>query len=190
MKLRQTTLGLALAAGLVLGSSGCNSDDQAAPPASDIPSATPTPATPPMPTADPTTLAKDKALADYEAYAAFRSRGLLSNDPAYPYEQAMTGNALQAAKSVTTGMNLSGRKFTGSYKYLSGSVVALDLKAKPATATVKACVDDAVVLRDKTGKVLTSPPAKVSTNDKLVLVGAKWKVTETATLPASAAGCA
>ena len=87
----------------------------------------------------------------------------------------MTGNALQAAKSVTTGMNLSGRKFTGSYKYLSGSVVALDLKAKPATATIKACVDDAVVLRDKTGKALTSPSGKGLYERQ---TGARWREVE------------
>jgi hypothetical protein len=189
MPLRRTLLGSIVATGLLIGLTSCGSDDDASrsTPVSNTPSS-PTSTAPTSTPVDPTATAKAKVLADYQAYVTFRVRGLVSNDPTYPYGQVMTGNALQATKSVTTGMQLSGRKFSGSYTYIKGSVVALNLKAKPATATVQACATDAVMLKDKTGKALTSP-AKVSTNDRLVLVAGRWKVTETTTLDEHGEGC-
>jgi hypothetical protein len=192
MQLRRTLFGLVVAAGLLFSLAGCGGTDHGTQPTpvSDTPS--PTVSTIPTPTptpAGPVAAAKAKAIADYKNYVAFQSRGFVSNDPAYPYEQVMTGNALQAMKSVVGGMNLAGSKYSGSTTFLKGSVVALNLKAKPATATVQACVQDALVLKNKKGKTLTEPPAKVSTNDRLVLVGTKWKVTETTTYDAHAAGC-
>jgi hypothetical protein len=188
MSLRRTLLGSIIATGLILGLTGCGGDDHASQPTpvSDTPAPTASTSTPTP--VDTTATAKAKVLADYQAYVAFFARGLVSNNPTYPYEQMMTGNALKATKSVTTGMQISGRKFSGTYKYLKGSVVALNLKAKPATATVQACAMDSVILRDKKGKALTSP-AKVATNDRLVLTGGRWKVTETTTLDEHGEGC-
>jgi hypothetical protein len=189
MPLRRTLVGSIVATGLIIGLTSCGSDDDASrsTPVSNTPSS-PTSTAPTSTPVDPTATAKAKVLADYQAYVAFFARGLVSNNPTYPYEQMMTGNALKATKSVTTGMQISGRKFSGTYKYLKGSVTALNLKAKPATATVQACAMDSVILRDKKGKALTSP-AKVATNDRLVLTGGRWKVTETTTLDEHGEGC-
>ncbi|MDX6250231.1 MAG: hypothetical protein QOF10_3591 [Kribbellaceae bacterium] len=192
MQLRRTVFGSVIATGLILGLTGCGGNDQATQPTpvSDTPS--PTMSTPPTPTptpVDPVAAAKVKVLADYKNYVAFQTRGVVTNDPVYPYEQVMTGNALRSMKSVVTGMNMMGRKYSGSLTFLKGSVVALNLKAKPATATVQACEMDALVVKDKKGKTLTAPPAKVSTDDRLVLVGGRWKVTETTTLDEHSEGC-
>jgi hypothetical protein len=190
MQRRRTVFGSVIATGLILGLSSCGGNDHATQPTpvSDTPS--PTVSTVPTPTpVDPVVAAKAKILADYKNYVAFRTRGFLSNDPVYPYEQVMTGNALQAMKSVMTGMNMMGRKYSGSLTFLKGSVVALNLKTRPATATVQACSMDALVLKDKKGKRLTGAPAKVSTDDRLVLVGKLWKVTETTTYDEHSEGC-
>jgi hypothetical protein len=192
MQLRRTLLSAAITTALVLGLSGCGSKDDATqqPSVSDTPSPTAPTVSKSTPTpVDPVVAAKATVLADYKSFTVFRTRGFLSNDPVYPFEQAMTGNALKAMKSVMTGMNMLGRKYTGNLTFLKGSVVVLNLKAKPATATVQACAMDALVLRDKKGKALTGAPAKVSTNDKMVLVGKLWKVTETTTYDQNSAGC-
>ena len=131
MTLRQTALGLAVASGLLVGMSACGGDDKTAT-ASDLPTSVPTDASAsatPTPV-DPTAAAKAKVLKDYQEFLDVRARGLLSNSPGYPYEQVMTGNALQTAKSYVGGMALINAKFSGSYKYLQGSVVALNLKAQ------------------------------------------------------------
>jgi hypothetical protein len=191
MTFRRAVLSLTMTAALIAVVTGCGGSDQTSPPVTDTPSST-TPAPTPTPTptpVDPTVAAKKKILADYAAYATFSANGLLSNRPTFPYEQRMTGNALQAIKSVTAGMEMTGRRFTGSYKYLKGTVVALNLKTEPATATVRGCAYDAIVLRDKKGKVLTDPPSKTSTKDQLVLIGQRWMVTETQTLDAADGGC-
>ncbi len=189
MTLRQTALGLAVASGLLVGMSACGGDDKTAT-ASDLPTSVPTDASAsatPTPV-DPTAAAKVKVLKDYQEFLDVRARGLLSNSPGYPYEQVMTGNALQTAKSYVGGMALINAKFSGSYKYLQGSVVALNLKGKPATATVRACAMDSIILTSKAGKA-QNEAAKVSTDDDLVLTGGKWKVTETATLDDTGEGC-
>jgi hypothetical protein len=190
MPLRQTLLGAIVAAGLIFGLSACGDGEKAAgpTPVSDTPSPTATPTPTPTPV-DPIVAAKAKIIADYKNYVAVRSRGLASNNPTYPYDQAMTGNALQAMKSVAAGNQMIGRKASGSVTYLKGTVTALNLKTKPASATVQACIMDKLVLKDKKGKVLTDPPAKISTSDKLVLVGTQWKITETASEDAAGAGC-
>jgi hypothetical protein len=190
MPLRQKLLGAIVATGLVLGLSACGGDDKptGSTPISTAPSPTATPTPTPTPV-DPTVAAKAKIMADYETYVAFRARGFASNNPTYPYEQMMAGNALQAMKSVTAGMQMVGRKYSGTMIYLKGSVAVLNLKAKPATATVQACVMDNLVLKDKKGKALTKGPAKVATDDKLVQVGTQWKVTETTTYSDASAGC-
>jgi hypothetical protein len=190
MPLRQRLLGAIVATGLVLGLSACGGDDKATGlPESTASSSAAAPTPTPTPV-DPAVAAKAKIMADYETYVAFRARGFASNNPTYPYEQMMAGNALQAMKSVTAGMQMVGRKYSGTMTYLKGSVAVLNLKAKPATATVQACVMDKLVLKDKNGKALTKGPAKVATDDELVLVGTQWKVTETTTYSDTSAGCA
>jgi hypothetical protein len=192
MQLRRTALGTVIAAGLILSLSSCGGKDHATQPApvSDTPAPTVSAASTPTPkSVDPVAAAKAHAMTDYRNYIAFQSRGFVTNHPTYPYEQVMTGNALQAMKSFVGGMNLAGSKFSGSLTFLKGSVVALNLKAKPATATVQACLKDALVLKNKRGKTMSSPPQRVSTNDRLVLVGKLWKVTETTTYDAHSAGC-
>lgn len=187
MPLRQKLLGAIVATGLVLSLSACGGDDK---PSGSVPATTPLPTPTPTPTpVDPSVAAKTKIIADYKNYVAFQSRGVVSNHATYPYDQVMTGNALQAIKSVTAGMEMIGRKYSGSLTFLKGSVVALNLKTKPATATVQACEMDALVLKDKKGKTLSKGPRKVATNDKLVLVGSRWMVTETTTLSEASAGC-
>jgi hypothetical protein len=104
MQRRRTVFGSVIATGLILGLSSCGGNDHATQPTpvSDTPS--PTVSTVPTPTpVDPVVAAKAKILADYKNYVAFRTRGFLSNDPVYPYEQVMTGNALQAMKSFVAG---------------------------------------------------------------------------------------
>lgn len=190
MPLCQKLLGAIVATGLILGLSACGGDDKptGSTPVSTtpLPSATPTPTPTPV---DPTVAAKAKIVTDYQNYIAARSRGLVSNNPTYPYDQVMTGNALQAMKSVTAGNQMIGRKYSGSVTYLKGTVTALNLKTKPATATVQACITDKLVLKDKKGKTLTGPPSNLSTSDKLALVGTQWKITETASEDASGPGC-
>lgn len=189
MTLRQTALGLAVAGGLLVGMSACGGDDKTTSadelptsvPTSAPPSATPTPA-------DPTAAAKAEVLKDYQEFLAFRARGMVSNSATFPYEQMMTGNALRAAKSYVGGMASVGSRFSGSYKYLKGSVVAVNLKAEPATASVQACAMDSLILTDKSGKQLTEA-TKVATDDKLVLTGGRWKVTETFSGEPTGEGC-
>jgi hypothetical protein len=182
MPLRRTTFGTVVATGLILGLSGCGGHDQAAPSANDtplLPVSTPIPTPTPTPTVDPTAAAKAKVLADYRHFTSVSGQGWLSNKPSYPYEQVMTGEALSAQKAVVTGADLIGTKYSGSLKFIKGSVVALDLKAKPATATVRACVHDALVAKTKAGKTVSPPPAYVSREDRMVLVAGRWKATDT-----------
>lgn len=128
-------------------------------------------------------------MADYKNFVATRSRGIVTNDPTFPYEQIMTGNALSATKSVATGANMIGTKYSGSVRFIKGEVVALDLKAKPATATVQACVFDGLSTKSKSGKV-TSSSTEVSREDRMVLVDGIWKATETKSLSKESPGCA
>lgn len=189
MTLRQTALGLAVAGGLLVGMTACGGDGKT-PTASDLPTSVPT-STPPKATptpVDPTAVAKAEVLKDYQEFLAFRARGMVSNNAVFPYEQMMTGNALRAARSYVGAMATVGSKFSGSYKYLKGSVVAVNLKAKPATASVQACAMDSLILTNKSGKQLTEP-AKVATDDKLILTGGRWKVTETFSGEPTGEGC-
>lgn len=175
MTFRRAVVSLTITAALTVGITGCSGNDQTSPPVTDTPSST-TPTPTPV---DPTAAAKAKVLADYAVATNFRAQGMLSNQPTYPYQRWLTGNALQTAKSVGSGMQLSGRKYTGSFKYLKGTVAALNLKTKPATATVEGCVYSGIVLRDKKGTVVSDPPSNLTTNDQLVLIGQRWMVTET-----------
>jgi hypothetical protein len=180
MPLRRTAFGTVVATGLILGLSSCGGHDQAAPSADDtplVPVSTPTPT--PTKTVDPTAAAKAKVLADYQRFTSVRGQGWLSNKPSYPYEEVMTGEALSAQKAVVTGADLIGTKYSGSLKFIKGSVVALNLKAKPATATVRSCVRDALVAKTKAGKTISAPPSYVSREDRMVLVAGRWKATDT-----------
>jgi hypothetical protein len=144
----------------------------------------------PTPTAaDPVTAAKAKVMADYKDFVATRSRGFVSNNPTFPYEQAMTGNALAAMKAVVTGAHEIGTRYSGGLRFIKGEVAALNLKATPATATVRACVFDGLKATSKSGKV-TSSSMEVSKEDRLVLVGGRWKAIETKTLSKGEPGCA
>jgi hypothetical protein len=188
MPLRQKLLGAIVATGLVFSLSACGGDDE--PTGSTPISTTPSPTVTPTPTpVDPTVAAKAKVIADYKNYIAFRGRGFVSNNPTYPYDQVMTGNALQADKSIASGNQMIGRKYSGSVTFLKATVTALNLKTKPATATVQGCITDALVLKDKQGKVLTDPPSNLSTSDKLIFVSNRWKITETSSEGASGPGC-
>jgi hypothetical protein len=194
MLLRRTLLGSVVAAGLILGLTGCGGDDQASQPTplSDTPSATPfspTPSVTPRP-ADPTVAAKAKVLSDYQTFVATRARGFISNSPTFPYEDVMIGEALQAQKAGMTGAYEIGTKYSGSARFLRARVVSLNLQAKPATAKVQACILDSLASTSKSGKKQGGTPQEVSTDDQMALVGGKWKASVTKTLDKAAAGCA
>ncbi|MFB6721203.1 hypothetical protein ACFCV3_13620 [Kribbella sp. NPDC056345] len=186
MKIRQTVCSTTLALGLLLGTTACGSDTKTQPPA-EQPRVAPT--TPKPTPVDPTVAAKAKVLADYKLFIDTQSRGFVSNSPTFPYEQVMTGNALAAAKSVMAGAQMAGLKYSGSARFLKGEVSALNLKAKPATATVRACIFDGLKSTSKRGKV-TSLQDKLSREDQMVLVDGRWKASETKGLDKSQEGCA
>ncbi|WP_165952841.1 hypothetical protein, partial [Kribbella albertanoniae] len=146
------------------------------------PKPTPTPV-------DPTVAAKAKVLADYKRFIDIKARGYVSNIPTFPYEQVMTGDALAATKSVVAGAELAGIKYSGASRFLRGEVTALNLKAKPATATVQACVFDGLKSTSKRGKV-TSLQDELSREDQMVLLDGHWKATETNAFDKSKGGCA
>jgi hypothetical protein len=176
MPLRRTAFATVVATALILGLSGCGGHDQAAPPATDtplLPVSTPTP----TPTLDRTAAAKAKVLADYKNYVAVWTKGKVSGDPAYPYDQVMTGEALRLTKAVAAADDLRGIKASGGVKYLYGSVVALNLSAKPATARVESCEADQINGVDKKGRQVYRPVGQVSSDTNLALVSGRWKVT-------------
>jgi hypothetical protein len=191
MPLGRALVGSVVAAGVLLGLSACGSDEKATPLSSDTPSPTPSsPTASPTPTpVDPTLAVKAKIMADYKNSIATQSHGIVSNNPAFPYEQVMTGNALASIKAVMTGSYNIGTKYTGGVRFIKGKVTALNLKATPATATVQACVFDGLKATSKRGKV-TSASTEVSRHDRMVLIGGRWKATETTTLEKGAPGCA
>lgn len=167
---------------LLLALSACGGNDatQAASQTSVLPTATPSPTPTAKPTVDPTTAAKARILADYAYFYAFYIKGALHGGVSYPYEQVMTGGALSAFKSfIAATKGLRGARFTGSAPFLGSEVTALDLRAKPATATVVACVIDNVTGTDKAGKRIFSPPGKVSRVDKVQLIKGRWMVFST-----------
>lgn len=184
--------GMALAIGLVLGVVGCSGDDTS-PQSADTPSAA-TSSTPVTPSAtqsqDASSAAKVKALADYKYFVAVWTKGRTSGNPAYPYDQVMTGKALQMTKSVATADDLRGIKATGTVTFLRGSVVALDLKAKPATATVRSCELDRMSGVDKKGTQVYRPGGEVSTETTMALVGNRWKVSNKAVSGKDEGACA
>jgi hypothetical protein len=183
MTLRRTMFGMAMTAALTAGITGCGGAQSSLPELDTASSTTPGPT--PAPTTAPA--ATTKVLADYKYFFAFRSRGIVSNDAAYPFEKVMTGKALQTAKSMAGFAYLSGRRYSGSYKYLSASVATVDLKAH--AATVKGCAYDGLVLTLKNGKK-QSTPGTVATTARLVLVGTRWMVTDTGISDAGSGGCA
>jgi len=190
MQLRRTLLSAAITTALILGLSSCGSKDDATqqPPASDTPASTPTPTTTPTPV-DPTAAAKAKVLADYQTFVATRTRGFLSNSPTFPYEDVMTGEALQAQKAGMTGAYDIGTKYSGTARFIKAHVVSLNLQAKPATAKVQACILDSLASTSKSGKKTGGTPQEVATDDQMVLVGGKWKTSINRTLDKTAAGC-
>jgi hypothetical protein len=128
-------------------------------------------------------------MADYKFSIATQSRGIVSNSATFPYEQVLTGNALSKLRSVVTAAQMAGTKYSGGVRFVKGEVAALNLKAKPATATVQACVYDGLKATSKTGKVTTSA-VEVSRQEQLVLVGGRWKPTEVKSLKKTEPGCA
>jgi hypothetical protein len=134
--------------------------------------------------------AKAKVLADYRTFVATRARGFVSNSPTFPYEDVMTGEALQAQKAGMTGAYEIGTKYSGSARFLRARVLSLNLQAKPATAKVQACILDSLASTSKSGKKQGGTPQEVSTDDQMVLVGGRWKTSVTKTLDKAAAGCA
>jgi hypothetical protein len=190
MPLCHKLVGTIVATGLVFGLSACGSDDNATQPAPVSSTPPPTASPTPTPTAvDPTVAVKAKIMTDYKNFVATRSRGIVTNDPTFPYEQIMVGKALAATKSVATGANMIGTKYSGSVRFIKGEVVTLDLKAKPSTATVQSCVFDGLSTTSKSGKV-TSSSTEVSRQDQMVLAGGTWKATETKSLSKESPGCA
>ncbi|MDX3007073.1 hypothetical protein PWY87_35755 [Kribbella solani] len=196
MSSARTLSGAVLAACLVAGLAGCGGQadkDKAAetPQTPLLPASAPPSSAKPTPKpVDPTTAAKAKIMADYKTYVGWRSAGVVSNRPSYPFEQYMTGNSLQVVKSLMGGMYLIGTKYGGSMTFVKGRVAAVNLKAKPATATVYGCVIDDLTATNKQGKVRRSGGSQMSTRDQLVLVGGRWKVTETQTNTPESPGCA
>lgn len=188
MRIRQIVCSATMAFGLLLGATACGGDDKAQPPA-EQPNPTPTAPKPTPTPVDPTAAAKAKIMADYKVFIDTKTRGFLSNHPTFPYEQVMTGNALAATKSVVAGAELMGMKYSGSAKFLRGRVSKLNLKAKPATATVESCIFDGLKATSKRGKVTTLQD-EVSREDQMVLIDGHWKATETAGLDKSTGGCA
>ncbi|HET6759535.1 MAG TPA: hypothetical protein VFH20_09685 [Propionibacteriaceae bacterium] len=183
-----------LAAGMVAGLGACGGQADSVSQSSEtplVPTTPPRPSVSPSPSpVDPTAATNAKIMADYKVYVARRSSGTVTNRPTYPYEEFMTGNALSVLKSSVTGQYLIGTKFGGSLRFVKGRVAALNLKAKPATATVYGCVIDDLTATTKKGKVTRSGGIRMSTHDKLVLVGGKWKVTETQSNDSGEPGCA
>ncbi|MDX3007061.1 hypothetical protein PWY87_35695 [Kribbella solani] len=196
MSSARTLSGAVLAACLVAGLAGCGGQadkDKAAetPQTPLLPASAPPSSAKPTPKpVDPTTAAKTKIMADYKAYIADRSHGTVTNKPSYPYEKFMTGNALSALKSSVGGMYLIESKFGGSITFIKGRVAVINLKAKPATATVYACVIDDLTLTSKKGEVRKSGGIRLSNHDQVVLIGGRWKVTETQTNKPQDPGCA
>jgi hypothetical protein len=187
MTIRRTVFGVALATASLLAISSCGGEDKP-PQTVGTPSATSSTPTPTPTPVDPTVVAKAKVLADYKNFIAVRSKGITSNDPTFAYDQVMTGVALAATKSVASGSQMIGTKYSGSVRFIKGQVVSLNLKAKPATATVHACVFDSLSSRTKSGKVNTAS-TEVSRQDQMVLIGNRWKASFTKSLSKDAPGC-
>jgi hypothetical protein len=190
MQLRRTVFGSVIATGLILGLSGCGGNDHATQPTpvSDTPPPTASPLATPTPV-DPEAAAKAKVMADYKTYIAARSRGIASNNPTFPYDQVMTGNALSAIRSVVTGSQMAGTKYSGGIRFVKGKVASLNISAKPATAIVQACIYDGLKATSKSGKVASSS-IETSSEDHLVLIDGRWKATETKSLDKTEPGCA
>lgn len=194
MSLARTLSSAALAAVLVasLGACGGQADTAVQSPETPlVPTSAPPSSVTPSPTpVDPTIAVKSKIMADFQAYVAGSSRGMSTNHPTYPYDQFMTGNALTVMKSLVTGAYLIGTKYGGSIRFVKGHVAALNLKSKPATATVYGCIIDDLTATTKKGKVTKSGGIRLSAHDQLVLIGGKWKVTETESHDSGEPGCA
>lgn len=191
MRQRRVACGL-LAILSVLGLVGCGGQgDTSATSTTTTPQSTtslPSPAKPSTPT-NTTAAVKAKIMADYRLSIATQSRGIVSNSPSFPYGQVLTGNALSTLKSTMTGAYVAGTKYSGGFRFVKGEVIAMNLKAKPATATVQSCVFDALKATSKSGAVQSSS-TKVSREDELVLVGSRWKITESESFDKTEPGCA
>ena len=190
MPLRRTVFGWVVSAALVVGVTGCGGSDEVTPkPVSGTPPVSPSSPTRSKPV-DPTTVAKSRALADYQYFVAFWTKGKLSGNPTYPYDQVMTGEALQLTNSVATADELRGITASGSVKYLRGSVVALNLSAKPSIARVQSCELDQITGVDKKGGQVYRPVGEVSSDTTLTLVGGRWKVSRKAVSGKEDGACA
>jgi hypothetical protein len=167
----------AAAIGLLLTAASCGGGNDRAEAASDTPiiPTTPVAATTATPTADPTAAAKAKVLADYSRFFAVNQKGLRDGGVSYPYEQIMVEPALGAAKRYQAYVKgVRGARVSGSSKLLEARISASDLFGKQPTATVIACAMDNLKAVDKFGKVLASPPGKISRLDKFKLVKGRW----------------
>lgn len=180
--------------GLALLVEGCGGSDKADP-ATSLPTMTPSATTPsvaPTPTlVDPSTAAKTKVLAAYERYLNLFHQGLVKGGPNFRLEPVMTGEALAAAQSYFTfHKGFRQNRFSGTAKLVSSKVTAINLQAKPATATVSACIDEKFTGTNKSGKRFAAPAGMIFKRDKLKLVGGRWLVYETDGIVATGTTCA
>lgn len=182
----------AAAIGLLLTLGACGGGDKPAAasnetpliPSITAPTATPSATRKPTPV-DPTTAARGQVLAAYPVFYATLMGGLRDGGVAYRYDAVMVGAALEAAHSnqqILKGFRRM--KVTGTWQLLEARVSAIDLAAKPATATVTACVIDNLTGVDKNGKV-TKPGGKISRRDMLKVVKGRWMVYSTQSLEKS-----
>lgn len=190
MPLRRTLLGSIVATGLILGIGGCGGEGKT-PQTADTPSVTSsTTSATPTPSEDPTAAARAKVLADFQQYVLVWSKGKTTGGATYPYEQVMTGQALKVTKSVASADHLRGIRATGSVTFVRGSVVALNLRAKPSTARVQGCLLDQISGTDKKGTKVYKPTGKVSADVTLNLVDTTWKVASTGLTEKGVDACA
>lgn len=179
---RYGTTAAALGLLLLLGACGGSEKPAAAsnqapaipstPTVSAAPTSTPTPKP-----ADPTAAARTKVLSDYANFFAVVAKGFRYGGVSYPYEQVLIDPALESTKGTASFVKgIRGGKVTGTSQLLESRISTIDLTAKPPTATVTACMVDNLKAVDKKGKVIFSPPGKITRQDKLKLVKGRWMV--------------
>ncbi|WP_432887923.1 hypothetical protein ACQPYH_06310 [Kribbella sp. CA-245084] len=176
----------AVAVGLLLTLGACGGSDKPVVASNQTPIVPSTPVTAPTaipkPTPlDPTTAARKQVLAAYAVFYATFTKGLQYGGATYRYDGVMVGPALTAARDNQTVLKGIRRvKITGRSLLLESRVSDIDLTAKPATATVTACVVDGLRGVDKNGKVI-EPGGKISRRDLLKVVKGRWMVYSTQT---------
>lgn len=168
--------------GLALLIAGCGGTPEARPgtslptitPSTTTPVATPTPTPTPV---DPTTAAKAKVLADYANYHQVFLAGLVKGGANFRYDHVLTGEALAGMNAyIAFHKGVRGTRFSGSAKLTSSMVTAINLKSKPATASVRGCVIDGVTGVSKAGKPVVTPAGRVLKREQLRFLNGRWKV--------------